>query len=122
MKWMIDGIALLRLNGGDIPVPPTMAQHIDEVLQKSDPYLDFVKTRVKRTGNNADRLPTMDLFFAFKSSASGSVKSDADKTMKEKLGKAMLDAYGVKKRKDLPGPKGTIVNLYLGFKLIPEDL
>ena len=118
MKWMIDGIALLRLNGGDIPVPPAMARHIDEVLQESDPYLDFVKTRVKCTGNNADRLPSMSLLYEFKRDYEG---SDKQKTMLSKLAKAMLEVYGAKKSKHLPGPDGKIVNLYAGFKLIPED-
>ena len=118
MKWMTDGIVLLRLNGGDIPVPPTMAQHIDEVLQESDPYLDFVKTRVKHTGNKADRLPSMSLLYAFKRDYEG---SDKQKTMLSKLAKAMLDAYGAKKSKHLPGPDGSVVNLYVGFKLIQEN-
>lgn len=115
-KWMVDGVVQLRLNGGDIPVPPTMAPHISEVLQKSDAYLDFVKTRVVHTDNRDDRLTTTELFVAFKNS--GSVKSDMDKTMREKLKKAMMDAYGVKARRDLPDSKGNIVNLYLGFKLV----
>ena len=119
MKWMTDGIVLLRLNGGDIPVPPAMAQHIDEVLQESDPYLDFVKTRVEHTGNNADRLPSMSLLYAFKRDYEG---SDKQKTMQSKLAQAMLEVYGATKRKDLPGPDGTVVNLYLGFKLVLEDL
>lgn len=117
-KWMADGVVQLRLNGGDIPVPPTMAKHIDEVLQKSDPYLDFVKTRVVHTDNRDDRLTTTELFVAFKNS--GGVKSDMDKTMKTKLKKAMLDAYGVKTCHHLPDSKGNIVNLYLGFKLVKE--
>lgn len=117
-KWMIDGISLLRLNGGDIPVPPAMAQHINEVLQKSDPYLDFVKTRVKYTGNNADRLPSMSLMYAFKRDYEG---SDKQNTMLGKLAKAMLDAYGAKKSKHLPGPDGSVVNLFVGYKLVLED-
>ena len=117
-KWMLDGIALLRLNDGDIPVPPTMGEHIDEVLQKSDSYLDFVKTHVVHTGNRNDRLTSANLFLAFK--ASGSAKSDMDKTMKSKLKKAMMAAYGVKTRQDLPDSKGNVVNLYLGFKLSRE--
>ena len=39
-----------------------------------------------------------------------------------KLAKAMLEGYGAKKSKHLPGPDGSVVNLYVGFKLIQEDL